>query len=87
MDGRRAHALGLVTHLAEHTNELDRLTNEVAGRIAKAGPMALHSTKRWLNELDGSLDLQVLLKGADLSARVVESDEAKANLRAMFAKR
>jgi methylglutaconyl-CoA hydratase len=87
MDGRRAHQLGLVTHLAESADALDATVNEVAGRIAKAGPMALHSTKRWLNQLDGSLDLDVLLEGARRSAEVVESEEAKANLRAMFARK
>jgi methylglutaconyl-CoA hydratase len=87
MDGRRAHQLGLVTHLAPDAASLDATVAEIAGRITKAGPMALHSTKRWLNELDGSLDLDVLLEGARISALVVESDEAKANLRAMFAKK
>ncbi len=87
MDGRRAHQLGLVTHLADSADSLDAAVEGIAVRIAKAGPMALHSTKRWLNELDGSLDLDVLLEGARRSAEVVESEEAKANLRAMFAKK
>lgn len=87
MDGRRAHELGLATHLAADAASLDAKVAEVAGRIAKAGPMALHSTKRWMNELDGSLDLAVLKEGARLSAKVVESDEAMANLRAMFARK
>lgn len=87
MDGRRAHEIGLVTHLAPSPEGLDHAANEIAQRIAKAGPMALHSTKRWMNELDGSTDLDVLLEGAARSARVVESDEARANLRAMFARK
>ncbi len=87
MDGRRAHQIGLVTHLADSAEHLDAAADEIAQRIAKAGPMALHSTKRWMNELDGSTDLEVLMKGAALSARVVESDEAKASLRAMFSRK
>lgn len=87
MDGRRAFEIGLVTHLAPDAASLDATTGEVVGRIAKAGPMALHSTKRWMNELDGSTDIEVLLEGAARSARVVESDEARATLRAMFSRR
>src|SRR5690606_34169414 len=87
MDGRRAHELGLVTHLAQTVETLDATVAELTGRLAKAGPMALATTKRWMNDLDGSTDLDTLLKGADLSARVVEGDEAKAALRAMFARR
>jgi enoyl-CoA hydratase/carnithine racemase len=87
MDGRRAHEIGLVTHLAESAGALDAAANEIAQRIAKAGPMALHSTKRWMNELDSSTDLEVLLEGAARSARVVESDEARTNLRALFARK
>lgn len=87
MDGRRAHEIGLVTHLADSEDGLNAATAGVVERIAKAGPMALHSTKRWMNELDGSHKLEVLLKGAELSARVVESDEARSSLRAMFARK
>ena len=86
MSGRRAHELGLVTHLAPDENSLDETTRAVVDRIARGGQMALHTTKRWLNELDGSTDLDLLRRGAELSARVVESDEARTTLRAMFSK-
>lgn len=87
MDGRRAHELGLVTHLAPSADALDATVAELVGRLSKAGPRALQTTKRWMNTLDGSEDLDVLLRGAELSARVVESEEAKAALRAMFARK
>lgn len=87
MDGRRAYELGLVTHLAPSQDALDATVAELVGRLSKAGPLALHATKRWMNAIDGSEDLEVLLRGAELSARVVESEEAKAALRAMFARK
>lgn len=87
MDGRRAYELGLVTHLAPSGDALDATVDELVGRLSKAGPMALHTTKRWMNTIDGSEDLEVLLRGAELSARVVEGEEAKAALRAMFARK
>lgn len=86
MDGRRAYELGLVTHLAPSGDALDATVDELVGRLSKAGPMAIQTTKRWMNTLDGSHDLEVLIKGAELSARVIESEEAKRALRAMFSR-
>lgn len=80
MDGREAHAIGLVDWLAEDREGLVSLTRSVAERLASGGPKALSTTKSLLNELDGSLDSALVLKGAALSARVLATPEAQAQL-------
>ncbi|NOG54208.1 MAG: hypothetical protein HND57_07750 [Planctomycetes bacterium] len=45
------------------------------------------ATKRWLNELEGSLNDQVLDDAAELSARIVQDEEAQSRLAAMFGKK
>ncbi|MFG0245777.1 MAG: enoyl-CoA hydratase/isomerase family protein [Phycisphaerales bacterium JB052] len=86
MDGRAAHAMGLVDYLAEDRAGLETLTAEVAEQLATGAPKALSTTKSLLNELDGSLDPAMVLEGAALSARVLSTPEAQAKL-AGFAKR
>ncbi|MEX0876651.1 MAG: hypothetical protein WD114_04245, partial [Phycisphaerales bacterium] len=82
MSGSEAYALGLVDQLAEDRDGLDALTASVAERLAEGGPKALSATKRLLNEIDGSLDEDVVLRGAALSARVLARPEAQAALSA-----
>ncbi len=52
--------------------------------LREAGPAAIGTTKRWLNELDGSLDDAVFDRAADLSADVIAGAEAQARLRRAF---
>ncbi len=80
MSGEAGHRLGLATHLVER----DRLEAEaavLAGRLVEGGPEALSTTKRWLNELDGSLDEAVFDKAAELSAEIIAGTDAQARLR------
>ncbi len=53
IDGTTAHRLGLVTHV---TGDPEASAEDLARRISGHGPLALAATKRWLNELDESLE-------------------------------
>jgi len=82
MSGEQAYEIGLVDQLAPNRDALESLTNNVAQRLASGGPKALSATKRLLNELDGSFDETLVLKGAKLSASVLATPEAQAALAA-----
>jgi methylglutaconyl-CoA hydratase len=82
MSGQEAQAIGLVDQLAPDRDGLAGLTKEVAERLASGGPKALSATKSLLNRIDGSLDEEILLRGAELSARVLATPEAQAALAA-----
>lgn len=87
MTGRGAFECGLATHVSEDLAGLDGATEALASRLAQGGPSALRATKGLLNQLDGSLDGAVVLKGAELSAAVLRTDEARAMLRARLGPR
>lgn len=82
MSGSEAHELGLVDHLAADRDQLADATLEVAQRLASGGPKALSETKRLLNAIDGSEERDIVLKGAELSAKVLSSPEAQEALAA-----
>ena len=78
---------GFESGLASHLCELDHLIEETesfAKNLARGGRDALAKTKAWLNELDGSLDSDVLARGADLSTAVIAGDEAQTRLRKIY---
>ncbi|QOI99023.1 MAG: enoyl-CoA hydratase/isomerase family protein [Phycisphaeraceae bacterium] len=81
MTGRDAAAIGIVDRSAGSREELDTLAAETADRLSKGGPMALAATKGLLNEIDGSLDASLVMRGAELSARVLAGEEAQQRLR------
>ena len=83
MNGERALEVGLATHLGPQDN-LEHTALELARELAAGGPKATATTKRWLNELDGSLIDAPLQKGAELSADVLAGQEAQERLRAEF---
>ena len=56
IDGTEAHRLGLVTYVLDDASQLDPAATELAQRLATHGHHALRVTRRWINELDGSLD-------------------------------
>lgn len=76
-----AHALeiGLVTELAPR-EQLGEAVEALVERLAKGGRSALATTKRWLNEVEGSKLETELARGADLSADVLEGPEAQERL-------
>jgi methylglutaconyl-CoA hydratase len=83
MSGRDGFAAGLATHLCE-ADQLESTTLQLAKRLSSGGPKALAATKHWLNELDGSLDDDVLDKAAEISASIIAGPEAQSRLKALF---
>jgi enoyl-CoA hydratase/carnithine racemase len=83
--GQQGFEAGLVTHLCE-LDELMQATEKFATNLTLGGKEAMAVTKRWLNELDGSLDNEVMKKAADLSAKVIGGREAQTRLRSLFKK-
>jgi methylglutaconyl-CoA hydratase len=81
MSGQQAHEVGIVDQLVGTREELDSAAEELAGKLAKSGAGALRATKNLLNELDASLDAELARKSAELSARVLATEEAQAMLR------
>lgn len=82
MSGAEAFNLSIIDRLVETRDELDDAVDAAVRSLCSGGPLALRATKELLNTLDGSVDLDVLLRGADLSARVLSTDDAQARLRA-----
>jgi methylglutaconyl-CoA hydratase len=82
MTGERAYELGMVDHLTDDVASLPQMTSQLAEKLAAGGPHALRATKGLLNQIDGSVDGDIVRRGADLSARVVAMEETKAALRA-----
>ncbi len=83
LTGEQGHAIGLSTHLVAQ-DQLEIAVLELAGKLLKGGENAMAVTKRWLNELDGSMDDAVFEKAAELSARVIAGEEAQSRLRKMY---
>jgi methylglutaconyl-CoA hydratase len=80
MSGREGYEAGLATHLVER-EQLEGAAIDLARALAKGGPHAMAVTKRWLNELDGSMQDDVFDRAAELSAEVIAGDEAQERLR------
>ena len=86
MTGAQAGEAGLVTRVVER----DALVGEVealAARLASADPGALRETKVWMNRMEGERLADVARRGAEVSANVVETPEARAALAQVFANR
>lgn len=86
MSGAHAHALGIIDHVVHAPSDLDAATDELAKRLAAAGPKALAATKGLLNQLDRSLDQTLAEDAAALSAKVLQTPETQAMLRAKMGK-
>ncbi len=54
--GSDAYTIGLLSHLEETDTQAIAVASALAMELSKKPPIALQATKRWLNELDGSLD-------------------------------
>lgn len=83
MTGQRGLEMGLASHLVPH-DQLETASIELARKLLKGGRHAMAVTKRWLNELDGSMEEAVFEKAADLSAQVIAGEEAQERLRAIY---
>lgn len=87
IDGRRACAIGLAHECVERAEDVLARAMEAARAFAAKPPYALHQTKRWLNELDGSLD-EVAIDGAlHASLGLTGGDEERELLGKMWEKR
>lgn len=83
MSGSEGHALGLASHLVEQS-ALESATMEFVLKLAKGGRHAMAVTKRWLNELDGSMKDEPFERAAELSAEVIAGEEAQQRLRKLY---
>ncbi len=82
MSGQQGHECGMIDFVCPGAADLDAATDEIVKKLAAGGPNALAATKKLLNELDGSLDESLVLRGAELSAQVLATPDAQARLRA-----
>jgi methylglutaconyl-CoA hydratase len=83
MSGQEGYAVGLASHLVEK-DQLESAAMELAQKLLEGGPHAMAVTKRWLNELDGSMEEAPFEKAAELSAQVIAGEEAQTRLRRIF---
>ncbi|MEE2819649.1 MAG: enoyl-CoA hydratase/isomerase family protein [Planctomycetota bacterium] len=83
MSGEQGFQAGLATHLCEQDALLDSV-DSFAMNLARGGKDAMATTKKWLNELDGSLDDDVLRHAADLSAEIIAGEEAQSRLKPLY---
>ncbi len=82
--GARAAEIGLVTRSLPTSHRLDEAAEKLVESLKAAGPGALRATKQLLNELDGSDQDADLVRGAELSASVLASQDAQQRLKARF---
>jgi len=83
MSGQAGFEIGLASHLVAK-DQLATATMDFAKHLLKGGRHAMAVTKRWLNELDGSLEDAPFDRAANLSAQVIAGEEAQSRLRAIF---
>lgn len=81
MSGRDAEALGIVTQCVPTEADVMPATLAIAQRLASGSSNALRATRNLLNDLDGSLDWDILERAANLSADVLNTPECQAMLR------
>jgi methylglutaconyl-CoA hydratase len=83
MSGQQALQLGMVDQLHPQ-EELDEAALTLARELSAGGQQAIAVTKQWLNELDGSMDDDPSVTGAQLSAQVIAGSEAQERLRSIL---
>jgi len=71
-----------VSSTVETRDELDGAVRKLTNTLATGGREALGATKKLLNTLDGSNDLDILLEAAKLSASVLATEDAQNRLKA-----
>lgn len=82
ISGTQAGRIGLADEVVTEEADLDAALEALIEEIIRAGRVALRETKAWMNELDGSLDESLVQRGAEISARVIQTEEARKRLRA-----
>lgn len=81
MSGSDAHALGIVSTLVPTAADVAGATQTLVSRLASGGQQAIAATKRLLNELDGSADVALSRRAAELSADIIATPETQEMLR------
>lgn len=84
LSGSQAATTGIVDQSLASREALDAYAAEHTTRLAKGGAPALRAAKDLLNQLDGSNDKKLSDAAAALSARVLDTPEAMALLKAKF---
>lgn len=87
IDGRRALAIGLATHLVEDASAVLGAARALAASLVAKGPVALRSTKAWLNELDGTSHDEPFERATHVSASLAHGEEARAMLEGFWRSR
>jgi methylglutaconyl-CoA hydratase len=86
IDGERAYRVGLVSHVVAGVGECEPAALELARGLASKPPHAMGHTKRWLNQLDGSLDEAAIEAGLAASLAGIGSQEQTTLLARAWAK-
>jgi enoyl-CoA hydratase/carnithine racemase len=87
LDGHAAVRAGLATLCSRTPESLNQECDTFVAGILQKGPQALRATKRWLNELDGTMEEARFRHTALASAAAAEGDEFSSMLRAFWEKR
>ncbi len=87
VDGTRALALGLVHRLASDAESLHGMADSVAIELLAKGPRALAATRRWLLELDRSIEAGSCARALNASLATTGSTTGRQRLQAAWAGR
>ncbi len=87
LDGEAAHRIGLLQRLAPTVESLDAHADGLVNELLSKGPRALAATKRWLQQLDRSIDPSPASDALAASLRSVGSPESNAMLRQVWESR
>lgn len=81
LSGKECGELGIVTQCVPTLDELPAAVDATVKRLAGGSLNALAATKKLMNELDGSDNIEQARRAAELSARVLSSPDSQALLR------
>ena len=84
--GRRAYDVGLVGHVVPDGTALEK-AREIAGRIARNGPLAVKNIKASILAADGLPETEAFKREMELGMAVMASKDAKEGPRAFLEKR
>lgn len=87
LDGATAHQMGLLQRFAPTLESLETHADALVNDLLAKGPRALAVTKRWLQQLDRSIDPSPASDALAASLRSVGSPESNAMLRQVWESR
>ncbi|MCC6908657.1 MAG: enoyl-CoA hydratase/isomerase family protein [Phycisphaerales bacterium] len=87
IDGAEAARLGLVSHLLHAGTGIDDAARRLCESLAGKGQVALRATKRWISELDGSLEDAPFERSTAASAAAAVEPEAQRLVQAFWSLR